>query len=497
MDGHQNGAQVQRFFVLPRESGADEFGGSPFGPSSVEGADGKCGAVDTILSVAESAKVVSRQDDIGVALVETSLADARSITEKTGIPLYPVLRYRLAVAASSWSSALSAASPLVSSGPPKTLKMRVVDPAGSPLSNVTIHVAGVSSAGQIENAVTDANGAAELSVAGSHVAALVLEPQYGSWSRYMANFSVPSTTLEITLDHIEPTYPDARLHHCRPAQGQAGEGVLVAIVDTGVAQHADLPDARVTGVDLLQNSVQSNARVDTHGHGTHVAGVIGASGKMLGLAPKATLLSYRVFPTGSAEAENYDIASAILRATEDGADIINLSLGQPDTDFGIQDALDRAESRGVLVIAATGNDQQATKVNYPAAYDKVVGVSAFGRDKTYPADSAHALRPKRAQGTDSADFVPAFANAGKGVDCIAPGVAVVSTYLAESYQALDGTSMAAPTVSGIAATLLSNTPKLLAASRDAARAQALRALLYSKCKALGFGLAEEGSGLPR
>ena len=140
--------------------------------------------------------------------------------------------------------------------------------------------------------------------------------------------------------------------------GPDGEGILIAVVDTGINySHPDLLgfglDGKVVGGHNFIDP--SQPPLDTNGHGTQVAGVIAADGDVRGVAPAARLLAYKVSEDG--EGVSPDLIVAALRmAVEAGADIVNISLGVNKTNERIDTAVSEAAKRGVLVVAAAGND---------------------------------------------------------------------------------------------------------------------------------------------
>jgi minor extracellular serine protease Vpr len=139
--------------------------------------------------------------------------------------------------------------------------------------------------------------------------------------------------------------------------GFDGAGIKVAVIDTGVDyNHRDLfgfgPSGKVIGgFDFIEND---DSPLDTNGHGTEVAGIIAADGEIKGVAPHAKILAYRVSDTGNSVSSDL-IVKAIHRAVEDDADIINISLGVNRTNDRIEDAINYAVQKGVVVIAAAGN----------------------------------------------------------------------------------------------------------------------------------------------
>jgi minor extracellular serine protease Vpr len=141
-------------------------------------------------------------------------------------------------------------------------------------------------------------------------------------------------------------------------EGIKGNGIKVAIIDTGVDfNHPDLygwgPDGKVVGgYNFIQ---EDEPPLDTNGHGTQVAGVIAADGHLVGVAPKAKILAYKVSENGEAVSSDL-IIKAIDKAIEDGADIINISLGVNQTNEKIDNAVNKALEKEIFVVTAAGND---------------------------------------------------------------------------------------------------------------------------------------------
>jgi subtilisin len=208
------------------------------------------------------------------------------------------------------------------------------------------------------------------------------------------------------------------------------------------------------------------------------------------------LRSYRVFPNDGGDATNYDIMNAIDQAVLDGCDIVNLSLGGGDEDEAVRAAIGKALDKGVLVVAAAGNDERQS-VSYPAALASCVAVSAMGAKGSYPKDSTEEFDVMRPFGDPDRDcFVAAFSNIGPPIDVIGPGVGIVSTVPQEAYAVMSGTSMACPALAGVAAHLLGSDPALLDAKKSD-RARLLKEALFENCRKKGFGRDYEGFGYPR
>ena len=140
--------------------------------------------------------------------------------------------------------------------------------------------------------------------------------------------------------------------------GIDGTGIKIAIIDTGVDfNHPDLygwgPDGKVIGG---YNFIHENQLpLDTNGHGTQVAGIIAADGQLVGMAPKAKILAYKVSEDGEGVSSEL-ITRAIEKAIDDGADIINISLGVNKTNSKIERAVNNALDKGIFVVTAAGND---------------------------------------------------------------------------------------------------------------------------------------------
>lgn len=220
-----------------------------------------------------------------------------------------------------------------------------------------------------------------------------------------------------------------------------GTNTVVAVIDTGVdATHPDLAGQLLPSIDF--SSARSSNPVDTHGHGTHVAGIIAAKRDngigIAGAAPNAKILPLKVFEADGT-AYSSAIAEAITYAANQGVEVINMSLGSDVPDQVIRDAIAYALGKGVIVIAAAGNSGHlGSPAMYPAAWDEVIAVGAMdpeGQNVAY------------------------FSNRGSYLDIAAAGEDVPST-VPGGYQYMSGTSMAAPFVAAAAALIDEKTPGL-------------------------------------
>jgi hypothetical protein len=236
-----------------------------------------------------------------------------------------------------------------------------------------------------------------------------------------------------------------------------GVGVTVAIIDGGSGPHPDLDSNMDPGLSIIDGVETSGANdlAPENGHGTHVAGIVAAvNGNGIGVsgvAPNARILPIRVFPAVGQSNTN-DVARAITFAVDSGVKVINLSLGGDAESPQISDAVKYAVDHNVLVVAAAGNKLGENELpKWPAVDDNTLAVTAI----------------------DESNNVASFGLRGDYIDLSAPGVDILSTKTSnytcvsgvqpDGYGCLQGTSMAAPFVSGAAALLFAARPNITAA----------------------------------
>lgn len=268
-----------------------------------------------------------------------------------------------------------------------------------------------------------------------------------------------------------------------------GEGVTVAIIDTGVSRVPDLEDTEfVEGYDFVNDRAQAN---DDSGHGTHVAGTIAQATNngygVAGIAYDARIMPLKVLGA-SGGGSVADIAEAIRFAADNGASVINMSLGGPGESQLMAEAIDYAHSKGVVIVAAAGNANQ-NAAGYPARYPHVIGVSAL--------DATGAKAP--------------YSNFGAGVDLAAPGGSKQDGDLGGILQntidpqtgnavfaSFEGTSMAAPHVAGAAALVkamgVENPDEVLSVLKESARAATSDPLNHYGAGQLDVGAAVKLAG---
>jgi subtilisin family serine protease len=442
-------------------------------------------------------RLLDSVNEYGAKLVEIAPAALSALrTQQPNLRLVPIAYYHTAVVprlrVETWV-AVSAAKAAVK------VKLRVVSRKdGSPVARAWV-VAFTDFKERI-GAQGRTNAKGEVSLALGAVAPklqrLYVYPEKDFWPALKKNITVSSET-RIALIPLALGYVDSLRYFYGAAAAEMGEGIKVGVVDTGIAEHADL------AIDGGENTVVGEDKTDYGdngvGHGTHVAGIIAARGQppagVRGLAPAVSLRSYRVFGKGSDSASNYSITKALDRAVEDGCDLINLSLGGGPADEAIEAAIQYARAQGSLVIVAAGNDGRQP-VSFPASYSLALAISAMGRKGTFPSGTTQAGDVAAPYGKDRKNFVAAFSNIGPEIDLTAPGVGVISTFPG-GHAVLDGTSMACPAATGAAAAILAASAELLALPRDSARSEALARAVLGRARPLGFGSLFEGQGLAK
>ncbi|TMI99020.1 MAG: peptidase S8 [Alphaproteobacteria bacterium] len=240
-----------------------------------------------------------------------------------------------------------------------------------------------------------------------------------------------------------------------------GASVLVAVVDTPIdTSHPDLADVVVSSFDA------TGAADKPHAHGTGIASVIAAHGRLTGAAPGVKLLAVHAFGSARSDGTSLNILKGLDWAGKSQARIINMSFAGP-ADEELHRMLAALRGKGAVLIAAVGNAGPNSRPLYPAADPEVIAVTA----------------------TDNNDRLFAQANRGTHIAVAAPGVDILLAAPNGSYQMQSGTSFAAAQVSGIAALLIERNPTLDAAS--------IRRLLMSTARDLGAPGHDEqyGSGL--
>jgi len=229
-----------------------------------------------------------------------------------------------------------------------------------------------------------------------------------------------------------------------PTPTQGDVDATIAIIDTGVAPHADLNIVFEKGFGALASTSS-----DRNGHGTHVAGTAAARNNdlgVLGVAPGARIWALKVLDgpeNGDASGSGKDVQAALdfVHAHAGQIDVVNMSLGSSASP-SLDAAVERCVQAGVTVVVAAGNDRKDASRYSPARAANAITVAALD-DTSQPGVA------------DPGDKFASFSNHGAVVDIAAPGVNILSTWLRDEHRNLSGTSMAAPHVAGVAALIKS------------------------------------------
>ncbi len=213
--------------------------------------------------------------------------------------------------------------------------------------------------------------------------------------------------------------------------------VTVAVIDTGVdVNHADLKGRLTSGYNFYGGNTDPS---DVYGHGTKVVGIIAASSNntvgITGMDWGCNVMPLRI-GDDSGMGTVSRMANALIYASDNGARVVNISMGSPTSSITMLNAVNYAESRGVVVVAATGNSN--TTVSYPAAYPTVLGVGNVTTTGSRYSSS----------------------NYGEGLDVCAVGVSTYTTIMGSSYGSGTGTSFSSPQVAALVSLMLSANPGL-------------------------------------
>lgn len=358
------------------------------------------------------------------------------------------------------------------------------------ISDVTVYCVGD---GVAYKGITDKMGVAGIKINETHLKRIIASPRDKYWSKVVPSPMIgEETQVSIKLQEIPVNgsynWGYSYLGVDKINKKFTGKGVKVAVIDSGISTHEDL---KVTGGHNTLDGQDPEAwNVDEKGHGTHTSGIIAAQQNeigIIGVAPDAEVYSLKVFPGGRFS----DLIEAINWCIDNYMDVISMSLGSSIPSLQIQKALSEATERGLTCIAAAGNNGGA--VSYPAAYENVVAVSAIGKLDTFPEDSAHVLKVGHSSNLYPEIFFADFSNFGTQIDVCAPGVAILSS-VPTGYASWDGTSMACPIVSGLAALILEAYPEIR--TGDEWQQYYVREIIINSAEDIGMSTEMQGAGLP-
>jgi subtilisin len=390
-----------------------------------------------------------------------------------------------------------------------SITIRVLSPGQEPVEGAGVFLFG--SLSQVQG-VTDADGQARMTLLGESldsVRGLYVRPKADYWSAWIAAPALdPNGANVVVVTPLDETFhnlPNQEvvgwgLRAMRLDQLPAsyrGRGVKVAVLDSGGATtHQQLRAALKGGYDTITQSADTWNQDET-GHGSHCAGIIAGTRSergIRGIAPEAEIYAFKVAPDGRFS----HLIDALNRCIELQVDVVNLSLGSDQYSQLLEEKLQEVKERGIACIASAGSTGGA--VQFPASSPSVLAVTAIGKADEFPPGSYHAATMPEggARGSDGY-FSPRFSCAGPEVELCAPGVAILSCVPPDNYAVWDGSSVAAPHVTGLAALILAHHPDFQGPyqTRNANRVERLFQVLRQSARLLDLRDPDRtGAGLP-
>ncbi len=393
-------------------------------------------------------------------------------------------------------------------GPSFQVSLVVLDKQGMRLAGAEVSLFGGL---QPASGQTDENGQVTLTVHGDSphaIGGVYVKPRADYWSFYQRDPDLAVDEQNVIGLHALSDWPPLPGFPARSAMGWGeramrldqlppglrGQGVKIAVIDSGVAAtHGNLNRVRA-GFDIIDKHPDTWNQ-DVLGHGSHCTGVIAGADPSFGIrgfAPDAGIHACKLFPGGQIS----QLIEALEYCIEHEVDVVNLSLGGSGPSAALEQQIQRAKRAGIACICAAGNS--GGPVQYPASSPNVLAVAAIGKIDEFPRDSYHAETVKPdvdAQGY----FTASFSCFGPEVDVCAPGVAIVSSVPPNNFAAWDGTSMAAPHITGLAALMLAHHPAFQGQGRmrSAERVERLFQLIrMSARRVTRSGPARTGYGMP-
>ncbi|QYF92507.1 S8 family serine peptidase [Massilia sp. PAMC28688] len=508
------GERKKQFLIAPRQP--DGFSPMGFAPLSLS-------AIEQALRNSPDIEVI---DTVGPRNIVGMLADgaaggqgvlvARMTEQKAGV-LQQQAQGRLVVERDQYLGLMDVqyqpgftTSVIPHAGPAFTAVVQVLGRDGAPLPDAEVSLFGSMLPA---TAVTDASGQVTLTLFGetaASVRALYVKPRLDHWSFYQRDPDITADDINVVglralsdwaglagmprqktlgwgqramrLDQLPSTY--------------RGQGVKIAVIDSGAATtHDELQRIRA-GFDIVNKKTSPDTwNEDVLGHGTHCAGVIGgadlASG-IRGFAPEAELHVCKLFPGGQVS----QLIDALEYCIDKQIDVVNLSLGGAEPSEALEQQIIRARRAGIACIVAAGNS--GGPVQYPASSPNVLAVGAIGKLGEFPPDSYHA-QTLTADVDANGFFSASFSCFGPQIGVCGPGVAVPSSVPPNNYAAWDGTSMAAPHITGLAALVLAHHPQFQGALRMRTAERVERLFQVLRASARPVSLADPsrvGAGLP-
>jgi subtilisin len=399
---------------------------------------------------------------------------------------------------------------LPSTGPVLATVVTVLGKDNAPLADAEVYLFGSMLPG---SGVTDQNGQVTLSMFGEtaqSIRGLYVKPKSDYWSFYQRNPDISTGEANVVVLRALADWPALADFPRQQAYGWGqkamrldqlpatyrGQGIKIAVIDSGAAtSHGDLNKIRF-GFDIINKKTNpATWNDDSIGHGSHCAGVIAGADNAYGVrgfAPDAEVHACKLFPGGQIS----QLIDALEYCIEKQVDVVNLSLGGAEPSEALEQQILRAKRAGIACIVAAGNS--GGPVQYPASSPNVLAVSAIGKLNEFPPDSYHSETVTQFVDANGL-FAAKFSCYGPQVAVCAPGVAVVSSVPANNFAAWDGTSMAAPHITGLAALVLAHHPDFQGTfkGRTPERVERLFQIIKMSARPVNLGDASRtGFGLP-
>jgi len=503
----------KQFLIAPRQAldGMHALGFQPLQLSAIEQALRSSPDIEIVDTVGPKNVVGVLADGMGGA---QGVLVARMTEQKAGA-LHQQAQGRLVVERDQHLNLMDPAlhqpglvtSVLPTTGPVLATVVIVTGKDGAPLGDAEVSLFGSMLPA---SGVTDANGQVQLSLFGEtvdSVRGLYVKPKADYWSFYQRDPAISAEEANVVSLRPLSDWPALADYQRQKVSGWGqkamrldqlpgnyrGQGIRVAVIDSGVATTIESLNRVHAGFDIINKKTHPETwNEDALGHGSHCAGVIGAADLAYGIrgfAPDAEIHACKLFPGGQVS----QLIDALEYCIDKQIDVVNLSLGGAEPSEALEQQITRAKRAGVACIVAAGNS--GGPVQYPASSPNVLAVAAIGKLDEFPPDSYHA--ETLTQNVDANGYFSArFSCFGPQVGVCGPGVAITSTVPPNNYAAWDGTSMAAPHITGLAALVLAHHPDFQGVMWGAAIERLFQVIKMSARRVSLGDQSRTGYGLP-
>ena len=517
--GRNVGARKKQFVIAPRQTtdGLQALGLQPLQFAALEQALRNSSDIEVVDKVGPKSVLGALADGMGggqgvlVARMTEQKATALHQQGQGRLLVEPDQHLNLMEPSLRQPAMVTGVAPTSGAGPVLNAVISVVGKDGAPQANAEVSLFGSMLPA---SGVTDASGQVTLSLFGETadtVRGLYVKPKADYWSFYQRDPDISSDEANVVVLRALSDWPALAGFPRQRAYGWGqkamrldqlpgsyrGQGVKIAIIDSGAATSHDNLHGIHAGFDVLNKQTNPNGwDQDTLGHGSHCAGVIAAAdiaSGIRGFAPDAEVHACKLFPGGQVS----QLIDALEYCIDKQIDVVNLSLGGAEVSEALEQQIIRARRAGIACIVAAGNS--GGPVQYPASSPNVLAVAAIGKLDEFPADSYHAQTLDT--NVDAYGYFTAkFSCFGPQVAVCAPGVAITSCVPPNNFAAWDGTSMATPHVTGLAALCLAHHPDFQTPqykARGAERVERLFQIIRSSARRVSLGdQSRTGYGLP-